>query len=356
LAATVEQLRAIALRSLVRMYRPEQQLFAFRIRRVSGEMVLEGVSRRYTAIALMGLAGEAEDTAKGILAGQNPMDLCGRLLREIDGYQDIGEVALTLWAAQALRHPDAAKAVRRLGQMNPADASCPTVELSWALTSLVCGSIGDADLAGKIARRLLSSFHRESALFPHWPAGAKSPLFRRHVTCFADFIYPIQALSYYHMVSGDQEAIDVATRCADRMCELQGPQGQWWWHFDVRTGRVVEKYPVYAVHQEAMAPMAMSILDTATGMDHASAVGKGIGWLKHSPEISASLIDTEADLVWRKVARHEPGKLVRGLQAAASRLHSSLRVPGTDLVFRPGWIDYESRPYCMGWILHAWAR
>ena len=80
------------------------------------------------------------------------------------------------------------------------------------------------------------------------------------MTCFADFVYPIQALSHYHMALGCPEAMDAATRCADRMCKLQGPAGQWWWHFDVRTGQGVERYPVYAVHQEAMAPMALRAL------------------------------------------------------------------------------------------------
>ena len=56
----------------------------------------------------------------------------------------------------------------------------------------------------------------------------------------------------------------------------------------------------------------------------------------------------------RKVARREPGNLVRGLQAGASYLHPGLRVPATDLVFPPVAIDYECRPYEMGWILHTW--
>jgi len=54
----VRKLRSIAIHSLARMYRPEEQLFAFRLRRNGQGEVLEGVSRRYTAIALIGLADE----------------------------------------------------------------------------------------------------------------------------------------------------------------------------------------------------------------------------------------------------------------------------------------------------------
>ena len=71
------------------------------------------------------------------------------------------------------------------------------------------------------------------------------------------------------------------------------------------------------------------------------------------PELEGgSLIDDGAGLIWRKVARREPGKLSALLQAAASRLHPRLRVPGLDLLFPPA-IDYEDRPYHLGWVLHA---
>ena len=138
------------------------------------------------------------------------------------------------------------------------------------------------------------------------------------------------------------------------MCELQGPDGQWWWHFDVRTGRVVERYPVYSVHQDAMAPMALLALREACDVDHGAAIERGLKWLDRPSEIEGGLVDREADLIWRKVARREPGKLSRTVQAVASWSHPIMRVPGLGLVCRPNAIDYECRPYHLGWLLHAW--
>jgi hypothetical protein len=46
--------------------------------------------------------------------------------------------------------------------------------------------------------------------------------------------------------------------------------------------------------------------------------------------------------------------LSRYLQAGASRLSPALRVPGLDLLFPPRAIDYEDRPYHLGWVLYAW--
>ncbi len=356
LARTAEPLRELAIRALERMYLSQQGLFAFRLRRTDQGDVLEGVSRRYTAVALIGLAGQPPATARQVLAGHDPLEVCDRLLMDLASMGDLGEVALTLWAGRALGHPRAVLALERLRSMQPQRGACPTVELAWCLTALSvqADAAGDAQLAGAIAQRLVASFQSTSQLFPHWPRGARRPWLRAHVTCFADLVYPIQALSQHHRVAGSAEAMDVARRCARRMCQLQGPDGQWWWHYDVRTGRAVERYPVYAVHQDAMAPMALLAVQQAGGEDCSDAIARGLGWLADAPEIGGSLVDDRASVIWRKVARKEPGKLSRSLQAAASRVHPALRVPGLGMVFRPGRVDYESRPYHMGWILYAW--
>lgn len=351
------EMRQTALKALARMFRPREQVFAFRLRRDQGQDVLEGISRRYTAIALIGLADEPDSVVSGILAGQSAHAVCNQLLEDIGLAEDLGEVALTLWAARALRHPRAAEAVRHLRWRHPVNASCRTVELAWSLTALVApgDDATDEELARALAGRLTASFHERSGLFPHWPHGSHAAWLRAHVSCFADLVYPIQALSHYHRLTGDMAALAAARRCADRICRLQGPAGQWWWHYDVRVGRVIERYPVYAVHQDGMAPMALLAIQDASGMDYMAPIAHGMAWLARPPEIPGSLIDPAAGVIWRKVARHEPRKLVRRGQALVSRLHPALRLPGMDWLFRARDIDFECRPYHMGWILHAWS-
>lgn len=352
----VRKLRSIALHSLARMYRPEDRLFAFRLRRNGRGESLEGMSRRYTAMALIGLAGEDRNIAAEVLRGHSRDDVCGRLLADVAESQELGEVALTTWAARILRHSRTHKILETLRRMAPARIAYPTIELSWALTALAIGPSEPTDtaLAERVANALMASFRWESGLFPHGPARKGMAALGAHVSNFADFVYPIQALSYYYKASGDTKAAEVACCCAERMCKLQGEDGQWWWHFDVRTGRVVERYPVYSVHQDAMAPMALFAIADACGLDYSESIEKGLRWLANPPEIAGELIDTERNVIWRKVARREPCRLVRKLQAAASRLHPAFRMPAVDLVFPPGSVDYESRPYHMGWILHAW--
>jgi len=341
------------------MYRPDRRLFAFRLRRRGGDLRLEGLSHRYTAAALIGLASEPEHVAVDVLAGQSPGEVCGALIGRAGTSTEVGEVALTLWAARRLHHPAARRALLRLRELLADRPACPTVELAWALLAQAAqgSNVRDEYLTDAIARRLMASFRPATNLFPHWPAGSRQAWLRAHVTCFADLVYPTQALAHYYLLRGDQRALTVARRCAQRICELQGPAGQWWWHYDVRSGHVLEPFPVYAVHQDAMAPMALLAVARASGNGAAcrTAVERGLAWLEAAPELSGqSLIDRPAGIIWRKVGRWEPGRLVRGVRASSTRLHPALRLPGADLVFPPGRIDYETRPYHMGWILYAW--
>ena len=192
-------------------------------------------------------------------------------------------------------------------------------------------------------------------MFPHTVPAAAMGRLRAHVGCFADQVYPIQALSRLAVVTGDAAYLDSANSCAARICELQGEQGQWWWHYDQRTGKVVEGFPVYSVHQHAMAPMALFELAEAGGTAYYEEIAAGLRWLYTHPEAIDELIAPALDVVWRKVGRHEPRKFVRGAAAVLTSLRPGARIPGVDRVFRPGWLDHECRPYELGWLLYAWA-
>ena len=118
----------------------------------------------------------------------------------------------------------------------------------------------------------------------------------------------------------------------------------------------MESYPVYAIHQDAMAPMALRALKDAGGGDFDACIDRGLQWLESAPELEGgSLVDERAQMVWRKVARREPLKVSRFVQAACSRVHPALRAPGLDALFPPVAIDREDRPYHWGWFLYAWA-
>lgn len=351
-------MRAIAADALGRMYRPEARAFAFRMRRLNGSDRLEGISSRYTAIVLIGLSAEPRDVVDRILGGDSQEAVCEDLIDRTMRVDNLGDTAVTLWAARSLGHSGTKRSLAKLRSLDPVSGKHTTVELAWTLTALSIDADAPTDgaLAERVAERLLQSFRPDSGMFPHWPRDARPRDMRSHVACLADLVYPIQALAHHSRATGAADALAAARCCADHVCQMQGDSGQWWWHYDVRTGRVIERYPVYAVHQDAMAPMALFAVQKASGCQrYENSVQRGLSWLSDPTEIKGSLIDRDAGLIWRKVGRRERRKISRGLQAAASRLHPAVRVPGLDRLLPPNRIDFETRPYHMGWLLHAWA-
>lgn len=348
----IARLRAMSVRGLERMYVPQERQFVFRLRRTPTGIVSEGRSRRYSAISLIGMATLGEGDCRTILGGQSVHDVCNKLSEDAPDVGNLGDVALALWAAHAVGYPDRSRLWKQLTNLKPVENAHPVVELSWALDAACLDHASDTQgLGEKLARRLMDSFSPRSGVFPH-VLGAGGT--RSHVSCYADMVYPIHALSNHARLTGDRKSLEAATKCAERICTAQGEAGQWWWHYDQRTGDVIEGYPVYAIHQDAMGPMALFALKQAGGTDFTREIRKGLDWLVKSPEIAGTLIDDAADLIWRKVARREPGKLTRYLQGGMSMLHPALRFPATNLLFPPVAIDYEDRPYHLGWLLYAW--
>ncbi|HSW36453.1 MAG TPA: hypothetical protein VLH18_07600 [Candidatus Limnocylindrales bacterium] len=354
--SAVDEIREMAFRGLQQMFRANDRLFIYRLIRSGPETVPQGLGFRYTAMTVIGLSGEGDAIVRKVLGGLRLHDICRRLVKDIHSVENMGDVALTLWACHAAGFLEREETIKRLIELKPDTRDFPTVEMAWALDALTLEHSSQvAELKKNIARRLLQSFNQQTGVFPH-VVGDSYKGFRAHVSCFADMVYPIHALSNFSRLAGDAQALDAAERCAGQICRLQGAAGQWWWHYDYRTGDVVEGYPVYSVHQDAMAPMALFALEEAGGSNHRESIAKGLNWIYRPAEVSEPLLDHGADLIWRKVGRREPKKAARYIQAAASRLHPSIRVPGMNRIFRADLIDFEDRPYHLGWVLFAWSR
>jgi hypothetical protein len=152
--AEVAEWRALAFRALRRMYLPDQRLFIHCMRRsASGDIRPEGISLRYTAITLMALAAESREMVSDILHGQGIDEVCNTLVDRTRDSDEIGAVALTLWALRLNQHPRADEILKKLQGMRPVQAVCPTVELAWCLSALAVPNAPIADTS--LARALL---------------------------------------------------------------------------------------------------------------------------------------------------------------------------------------------------------
>ena len=355
--SAIQRMVNLSVRALPTMYSQEHEIFGFTRRRgADGEAHLAGKSTRYSAIVLLGALFLSENAQRQVCCGQSAYEFCSQMLKKVHLIENLGDAALLSWAAAAMHHADSAAAIERTVTLLSSDRAFTTVEAAWVLSAMTtaCAFTDVRRESQEAYERLISTFNQDSGIFPHLTSLKKGPWYRAHVGCFADQVYPIQALAKYYALSGDKTALDVANRCAAQICRLQGKSGQWWWHYDARTGHVVEGYPVYSVHQDAMAPMALLDLLDAGGANHIESIRRGIDWLIHAPEIGHSLIDENQGLIWRKVARREPGKATRQLRALASSVASSWHLSWINPLVPPTKIDYECRPYHLGWILHTW--
>ena len=343
---------------LARLYNYDTLPFTVRDE-VNREFAPEGYSIRYAAISQIGIMRwlRYHPNDKPFLP-----DLWPRILACIDSINHIGDFALLLWAAAESGRDDCNKFDKMLVQHWPErQRMCNAVELGWVVQSLVrLSELADLNADTKEVLKaaydkLLELYNPDSRLFArHNRTGLKKMLSRR-VACFADQIYPILALANYGRHFQDSQSVDVAVAAADSICRLQGPMGQWWWHYDVQTGKVAEEYPVFSVHQHGMAPMALFAIDAIAGTNHKPYIEKGLVWLDEQNELNEQMIELDKGIIWRDIHRREFGKmfrLVRGLLITMG-LDGLHRLAGRSIF---GYVvNRECRPYELGWLLYAWA-
>jgi hypothetical protein len=322
-------------------------------------MVREGLSHRYTIMSLLGLY-RLETVRSG--STDIPLDpIRDALLDRTDWIDNVGDLGLVLWLCAATAPQRLDDIYRRLSTRTALTkfqdgAERRTMEIAWLLSGLahaaLAGAAGLPELAhvSQTASTLLRQNQGNHGVFGHHSAQSLGPgRLRARIGSFADQVYPIYALAKYAQVCGSREALASAVRCGDAICRVQGPLGQWWWHYDAFTGKVFQKYPVYAVHQEGMAPMALFALSEASGRDYLEPIYNGLAWITGRNELRRDMREASPQLVWRSVYRANRLKMYIGEMANFVR-PTDRPVPAGDLKIR-----FECRPYELGWLLYAFA-
>ena len=247
------------------------------------------------------------------------------------------------------RYPDAAR-------------GC-TMELAWYLTGLTCGlqaaeqnaatqnaTTEDARLEEQARQTVLRLIENQgtSGIFGHQARGKSlAGALRGKIGSFADQVYPIYALSRFVRLTGDQQLLQRALQCARTICQRQGPNGEWWWHYDASSGEVTETYPVYSVHQDGMAPMALFALQEAAGEDFTGPIGNGLEWIAGQNDLQLDMRDPAESVIWRNLELPRTERLLRHL---AGSDNGAWRAPVERLR-----VNFECRPYELGWALYALA-
>lgn len=354
----VRELCDLALKGLLPMFNPETRLFCYRRKLTSMGMVCEGASHRYTIIALLGLL---RCEAAGMRVPVDISSVLQRLLEDLVWIDGIGDLGLLLWLCAEASN-DHLYNLRSSIDLNDAvtrfrDArEGKTTEVSWLLAGIAHAALaapGERSKLQGVASHLYEVVKRNQGpqgIFGHLARRRTlAGTLRRDIGCFADQVYPIYAMARYAEAFEEKPALEAAGRCADAICRLQGPLGQWWWHYDSLTGQVFGKYPVFSVHQHGMAPMALFALGDVTKRDWTGAVYKGLQWISGANELEWDQRERTNQIIWRDI---HPGKERTRYLASALAMIGYQGSFGSAANLR---INFECRPYELGWLLFAFA-
>lgn len=349
--SSVTELIEFSLDALPAMQLPDG-VFCFERR--AGDPRAHGRSLRYTLMVELGLL-RAQAAGYGLPFA--PDELESAVWREIDGTElQPGDLGLLLWADARRSGGRGEEIAKRLSERLAAAGGLSTrlgMELGWIVTGLAhyaaAGGSPAADVLFRDAVDQLLENQGPSRLFRHFGAPGR----RRRFPNFATQIYSVLALATVARHGLDERALPAAQAAADVLLALQLPDGGWPWLFDVERGTVVERYEVYSVHQDAMAPMALFELAEVTGDErYLAAVGRGFEWIYGRNELGAEMIDRDNKLVLRSIRRPRPldrmwlgAKTVSALAGIPPRGESQARLTQ---------LNPTDRPYHFGWVLEAW--
>jgi hypothetical protein len=357
--ATLRRFVALATSGLVPMFDEQQQLFCYSLNKTDRGMVAEGLSPRYTMMSLMGL--HRLEQAGGV----SPIEISpvvNHLLANLDWVKDIGDLGVLLWMCALVAPERLAELEGRL-ELDTAllryrgARRGVTMELAWFLTGLSNWGLACPeklprlrDLAFKTFA-LLKKNRGEQGFFGHLArTGSVQGMARGRIGSFADQVYPIYAMTRFSQAYQEESALQAALQCGHGLCEAQGKLGQWWWHYDSLTGRVLEGYPVFSVHQHAMGPMTLFALGEAAQCDFTPWIYRGLNWIHAHNELAFEMDDNSAQVIWR--CQYRPTSQIRTyLKAALNLSHAGPPYEAKkDLK-----VLFECRPYELGWLLYAFA-
>lgn len=354
----IPALNSLALRSLVSLFDEKEMLFSRRVTLTENGLLRERTSRKRTIIALLGLQ-------RLVASGEAlPFDIASIgdvVLGDTRWVRSIEDLGLLTWFTAECVPERLGKLLKELDFSKALDTysdgrQARTRGLAWFLAGiahlqLTCpGTLQDLTDVAVDAYRLLRDNQSEGGIFGHamFPRFFQQTFWNRFGT-FADQVYAIYALTTFGRAFQIEEPLESALGCANAVRALQGEMGQWWFLYDKRACRVVNRYPVLSLHQEGIAPVGLLALGETTGQSFDESIYKGLSWVAGENELSNDLRSLDRGLIWDSIGPRR--RLANYWEGALSFMNISRGPQGKNLGIR-----YEARPDHFGWLLYAFGR
>jgi hypothetical protein len=361
-APSMPRICAESIRFLHDVYSEELALFPYSSTAAEGrEWVNDYGGRwavRYSINSLLGLKAAAD---AGLVGGSGPdvpalLDaFVDRHGRSLDNPADHGLLLVLL--AGLDRHRDAAgellRRVERLAR-DTAVAQLNMQDLGWMLWGATAaareGLGGAAETATRLHDTIVDDFVDPRTALPRHSVRR----YRRDIVSFGSISYYLRSLHEYARFSGEGRARALFGNGVERILALQGPAGEWPWLLNARTGRIIDPYPVFTVHQDSMALLfLLPALENEGLPGAAEAIARSLAWVAGANELGIPMLEDEPFRAFRAIERREHvprlRRYVRAAQSAAGR-RGGWPDRGGDIRLNP-----ECRSYHVGWLLYVWA-
>ena len=341
------------LQGLNGMYLRSQGVFVASRRLIDGRLVNvrdRDSEFKFTMNALMGLHRARAAGSEVFLDIESIFHRLAEKVSEQAGSPE--NIAATVWAGSSIGTEVPKEALTLFEAVVDRAACRPFLSgqgLAWTIAASIYIGEGYIDKALELAKCAVERYiHPCSSLVRHTPSGL-----RRDWASFAASCYMAYAFLLLGRKTANEEAKQVGLKIARALAGLQGPQGQWAWFYHVPSGRVADYYPVYSVHQHAMAPFFLLEAFDQGYYEFKEPLLRGFRWVFGENELRLGMVDNTHHVIWRSVTRREHfaklGRLARAIGVTYAGLSSGIEVH--DMLC----INKECRSYELGWALWAFA-
>jgi hypothetical protein len=311
---------------------------------------------RYTINSLLGLQRAQALEGEGFA---DPRELTHRFLeRRLSDVQEPADLGLLLALLRETdpEHPAFAETFNRIRAIAIGNTSEHLImqDVAWMVwgASAVVDVLPQAEhVARTLYRGMTGSYLNRGSLVPrHTTRG-----YRSRFVSFGALVYFLRAVHEYTKATGDDVAGTLFEHGVRRTCELQGPLGEWPWLIDVSSGRAVDVYPIFGVHQDSMSMLfLLPALDGGMrGLD--VTIERSFGWMLGRNELGIRMVHHDPPFFFRAIERDERVRARPYLRAR--RYFRAVRPAAAN---RTSWrararLNPECRSYHPGWVLFAWS-
>ncbi len=313
------------LKGLENIYIPSEHVFAASIQLIDGQMVHvrdRNLEYRFTMNTLMGLHRLRMQGVKVFLDIESDYHGMGKRIDEhLDSPLDI---AATVWTGRCLGTevpPKALSSFQNLLNNAPQMKRLGPKALAWSIIACLTGETDDYKHALALAKLAAQRYiHPVTGLVRQEPFG-----FRRNWAPFGAQSYMAFAFLHLARKTGNDWARDLGLRTVRKLVQLQGEDGQWGWMYHVPTGKVVDYYPVFSVHQYAYAPFFLLEAIDQGYQEFREPLVKGFRWILGKNEMGQSMVEPARQIVWRRVIRKGSDSKLIKLSRAMLIIHGGLK-------------------------------